>query len=102
GSVEAARAPNAPRHPRVFLLRLDLVAVPELASIFLPTRVHAQSRTVRSLLIGGIFRRRRGRSARRHDERRGPPAYRRSPQGSPQRRRPWIYRLVPEPAADLH
>ena len=46
-AVAAARAPHAAGHGRLFLLRLDAVAVPQLAAVVLPARVQAATSAAR-------------------------------------------------------
>src|SRR5437773_7586733 len=76
GTMAAADTAHAAGDDRVLLLRVDAVALPELAAVVLPKRVSAEHRTVGALLIRGVLRGRRRRSGRRHPQRRNPRAHR--------------------------
>ncbi len=58
-AVGSACAPDAARDDRVLLLRLDAVAVPELAAVVFPERIPTRSPAIGALRVGRVLCRRR-------------------------------------------
>ena len=86
---------------RLLLLRLDAVALPDVAAVVLPARVPVRPAEVGAVHVGGVLRRRGRRLSRRRDQRPHPASHRRPAAGAPQRGDDRLSRLVRLPGAGL-
>ena len=84
-AVEASGGPDDAGDHRLLLLRLDALALPQLAAAVFPAGVQGQHHELGDALVDRVRRRRRRRLCRRDDQRSRPAADGRPDQGAAQR-----------------
>ena len=100
-AVGRADAAHGAGDDRLLLLRLDAVALPDVAAVVLPARVPVRPAEVGAVHVGGVLRGGGRRLSRRRDQRPHPAPHRRPAEGAPQRRDVRLPRIVRLPGAGL-